>query len=258
MNHKLPLLIVLGVLSLGIVTSTYAQEDPQDEPAFCTMEARQCPDGSYVGRVGPRCEFAPCPRASSTRPLENSRPVEEAKKRMENARQEAERRQELMKTPGLERRSSATERWNASNTKALNEERKAERRTEFQRESAKRKIENAGRVLGATIERLEKIADRVESRIEKMAERGGDTSEAESYLAKARADLAGAKSAIGGFSSVDLSGETAQDNFQRVREAAAGIREYIRSAHHNLSLAVKPLKGSAATVKSEESPTEEN
>ena len=27
----------------------------------CTMEAKQCPDGSYVGRTGPRCEFAECP-----------------------------------------------------------------------------------------------------------------------------------------------------------------------------------------------------
>jgi hypothetical protein len=26
----------------------------------CTMEARQCPDGSFVGRTGPRCAFAPC------------------------------------------------------------------------------------------------------------------------------------------------------------------------------------------------------
>lgn len=29
----------------------------------CTMEARLCPDGSAVGRQGPRCEFAPCPGA---------------------------------------------------------------------------------------------------------------------------------------------------------------------------------------------------
>ncbi len=27
----------------------------------CTMEAKQCPDGSYVGRSGPNCEFTPCP-----------------------------------------------------------------------------------------------------------------------------------------------------------------------------------------------------
>jgi len=27
----------------------------------CTMEAMQCPDGTYVGRTGPNCEFAACP-----------------------------------------------------------------------------------------------------------------------------------------------------------------------------------------------------
>lgn len=27
----------------------------------CTMDAKLCPDGSAVGRTGPKCEFAPCP-----------------------------------------------------------------------------------------------------------------------------------------------------------------------------------------------------
>ncbi len=27
----------------------------------CTMEAKLCPDGSYVGRTGPNCEFTACP-----------------------------------------------------------------------------------------------------------------------------------------------------------------------------------------------------
>ncbi len=36
---------------------------PIDEPdmVVCTMEALQCPDGSWVGRQGPKCEFAKCP-----------------------------------------------------------------------------------------------------------------------------------------------------------------------------------------------------
>ncbi len=40
---------------------------PQQPPAadedgvMCTMDARECPDGSYVGRTGPHCEFTPCP-----------------------------------------------------------------------------------------------------------------------------------------------------------------------------------------------------
>lgn len=27
----------------------------------CTADAKKCPDGSYVGRTGPKCEFAACP-----------------------------------------------------------------------------------------------------------------------------------------------------------------------------------------------------
>lgn len=31
------------------------------EPVACTMEAKICPDGSSIGRTGPKCEFTPCP-----------------------------------------------------------------------------------------------------------------------------------------------------------------------------------------------------
>jgi len=32
-----------------------------DEATVCTQDVKQCPDGSYVGRIAPSCEFAPCP-----------------------------------------------------------------------------------------------------------------------------------------------------------------------------------------------------
>ncbi len=32
------------------------------ETGPCTMEAKECPDGSYVGRQGPKCQFAACPK----------------------------------------------------------------------------------------------------------------------------------------------------------------------------------------------------
>ncbi len=35
-----------------------------DNTVMCTLEAMQCPDGSYVGRVPPTCEFAACPGTS--------------------------------------------------------------------------------------------------------------------------------------------------------------------------------------------------
>ena len=33
----------------------------QTPTTACTKEAKVCPDGSTVGRVGPKCEFVPCP-----------------------------------------------------------------------------------------------------------------------------------------------------------------------------------------------------
>jgi hypothetical protein len=33
---------------------------------MCPMDAKICPDGSGVGRVGPNCEFAPCPEGSAS------------------------------------------------------------------------------------------------------------------------------------------------------------------------------------------------
>jgi len=49
----------------------FIQKHPA-EPVFCTMEVKLCPDGSYVARTGPKCEFAPCPasKGKSTSTLE--------------------------------------------------------------------------------------------------------------------------------------------------------------------------------------------
>ncbi len=35
------------------------------------MEAKLCPDGSYIGRTGPYCEFSPCP-SGNTPPTSSS------------------------------------------------------------------------------------------------------------------------------------------------------------------------------------------
>jgi len=37
-------------------------------PVACTAEAKICPDGSSVGRTGPKCEFKTCPTTTSPQP----------------------------------------------------------------------------------------------------------------------------------------------------------------------------------------------
>ena len=36
-------------------------ERPYDGAVACTMDAKMCADGTYVGRIAPNCNFAPCP-----------------------------------------------------------------------------------------------------------------------------------------------------------------------------------------------------
>ncbi|HVU75555.1 MAG TPA: IPT/TIG domain-containing protein, partial [Candidatus Paceibacterota bacterium] len=69
---------------LATSTTPVATTTP-DEPVMCTMEAMQCPDGSWVGRSGPHCEFV-CPGApatststdATTSPSENPAPASAA------------------------------------------------------------------------------------------------------------------------------------------------------------------------------------
>lgn len=49
----------------GLVEDDLDEEEFKDETVFCTMDAMECPDGSYVGRVAPDCEFAACSEAES-------------------------------------------------------------------------------------------------------------------------------------------------------------------------------------------------
>jgi len=63
--------IFFGLIAAGVNYFVPVAEAPTEEPApvatttdevFCTADAMQCPDGSFVGRTGPNCEFV-CPPA---------------------------------------------------------------------------------------------------------------------------------------------------------------------------------------------------
>lgn len=77
-----PILIVL-LLAIGALGGGYFAYHnsrskpavPSPEPIFCTQDARLCPDGSYVSRIPPKCEFAPC-----SIPSESTSSAETAKK----------------------------------------------------------------------------------------------------------------------------------------------------------------------------------
>lgn len=50
----------------GVPSAPMPIEPCGEEPVACTMEAKLCPDGSYVARIAPKCDFAPCPATITT------------------------------------------------------------------------------------------------------------------------------------------------------------------------------------------------
>lgn len=66
----IPILIIIGGGIWFLASGQLGQSSnnpnivpitPPNNPVACTMEAKLCPDGSYVSRTGPNCEFALCP-----------------------------------------------------------------------------------------------------------------------------------------------------------------------------------------------------
>ncbi|HUX35614.1 MAG TPA: hypothetical protein VMV71_01110 [Candidatus Paceibacterota bacterium] len=64
--------IFISIIVLAVVAGSaifYFRKKPEIKQIACSQEAKLCPDGSYVGRTGPDCEFKACPpvpAASST------------------------------------------------------------------------------------------------------------------------------------------------------------------------------------------------
>lgn len=58
--------ILLG--GLYLIAASRKRAAAPSGPTACTLEAKVCPDGSYVGRTGPDCAFAPCPGETPPEP----------------------------------------------------------------------------------------------------------------------------------------------------------------------------------------------
>jgi hypothetical protein len=66
-KDRLLLPVFLAVILIGTLTFVIAEinsvsiRNLENDAVACTMEAKLCSDGSYVGRTAPSCQFAPCP-----------------------------------------------------------------------------------------------------------------------------------------------------------------------------------------------------
>ncbi|MCX6813099.1 MAG: GerMN domain-containing protein [Candidatus Azambacteria bacterium] len=72
-NKKFFIVIIVAIVFLSVLFLIRGSEDTwigaskPAEPVACTRDVKLCPDGSYVGRIPPKCEFAPCPQTETVK-----------------------------------------------------------------------------------------------------------------------------------------------------------------------------------------------
>ena len=69
-GFAVPLAILAIAILIALGAYVYFQSNSvkptvNPEPVACTADAKQCTDGSFVGRVGPNCEFV-CPTIATS------------------------------------------------------------------------------------------------------------------------------------------------------------------------------------------------
>lgn len=133
-------------------------------------------------------------------------------------------------------------------------EKMAERRSEILKRIAERMVKH----MELAIERMEKIATRIDARIAKLKERGVNTAASEALLATAREKLNAAGAAVANakaemanalaVADVDADGDGKMDKVdpgKKVREFLTTARNAVKDAHRALVEAIKSLKSSA-------------
>lgn len=58
------IIVIVAAAAVGAIF-WWQKHSRQNGQVACTQEAKLCPNGSYVGRTGPNCEFAACPGINS-------------------------------------------------------------------------------------------------------------------------------------------------------------------------------------------------
>lgn len=159
----------------------------------------------------------------------------EIRTEMEAKRSEIRAQVELNKSNRASSTASSTKMRNASST---------EKRVEKQHEIVGRYADKAALRFTAMIERLMTMIERIESRISKIKAEGGITTEAEASVSAAKADLVSAQANVTVLKNINITGDNFQTSFSQVKEAAAAVKANLKSAHTNMSKAVRSLGGS--------------
>lgn len=210
---------VLSVCGVGVF-SVHAQEDVVE----CTMDAKMCPDGSYVGRVGPDCAFAACPGEGMQEPMPVSIPEET------DPGQEVVETTDLYVPPVEEEQVSVPQ-------KVLSEE--------TQRNLMLR-VQSLTNRMSEIVDVLEDITLRIASRTAKMQDEGIDVTDVSTILSTMPTAMELARENVAMVitnAETMLASEDPNMYMSDVRGAVSAVQVNLTSVYEKLAQALFVLKG---------------
>lgn len=228
---------IIIILSLVLGFTAYAEEDSvndSEKNVACTMDAKVCPDGSSVGRVGPKCEFAKCPdelndiknrnlirdkgeikniRAENQiRREESKKEVEDIREEIKNKREENKAQLETMVESIKEKREVLKTELEAKREEAKTrlEEMKAKFKEDLKKVSDENKKIAAEKIvetitslnerhtttLSEKVNQIENVLVSIESRISKAETNGLDVASVKLKVKESETAIATARTAI--------------------------------------------------------------
>jgi DNA anti-recombination protein RmuC len=157
--------------------------------------------------------------------------------RLEKRREMRQERRNGEMSPIMMQSGTTTET-NRENRLRMRNATSTERVAEVRTETLQRARERVTRLMSSTINRLEKISDRVESRIKKQKNAGLDVVEAEKLVADSKMHLEEAKMSLESIKQIDSSTGKLKDNLQNLRKLASETKKHLKNARESLSKAV--------------------
>lgn len=239
---KIILNSLLALLVFGGGATAFAISDDSVSSSTtgvaCTQEAKQCPDGSFVGRTGPRCEFAKCPFATTTGAQKIKAALEAKKENREEERSELREKMEARLASSSAKREEKREEV---------KERVENRIASTSAYRLERKFEKIARNYLKEVVRLEQILGRVVTRIEKVKSLGGNTVEADKYLEEARTNLSEARKTYDVLKTIatnaDNNATTTKEMITSMKNSGKTVENHLRLAHKALQKTVGSLRG---------------
>lgn len=222
---------------LTLATPAFAQIAPA-EPVACTMDAFLCPDGSYVGRTGPQCEFV-CPPTQTNETNGTSTATSTAGTR-------DTRDTTLLPATNRPGQDGARAE-NQAARQAIREERNSAL-TAVRQQRITNLAANISNRLEAAITRLFSIINRLDTRILTMKQRGIDTATAETALQRASLSLAEAQNLMRDIDILVYEATTSEQPYtawQPLMERYRTVANLIRSTHSELRTVIASLKSAA-------------